>query len=113
MGAVKTLVHTWLTLDFFGDARRRGGASSTLTTTIFTQSFLALIVAALLYPETPPIPFAAANLSLSSLLVAIGLLGDEDRIGRRRANQVLLALHPCAPGTSSWPAPATPRSTSA
>jgi len=94
MGAVKTLVHTWLTLDFFGDARRRGGASSTLTTTIFTQSFLALIVAALLYPETPPIPFAAANLSLSSLLVAIGLLGDEDRIGRRRANQVLLGTSP-------------------
>jgi hypothetical protein len=41
------LVETWLILDFFGDARRTGEPSSSLTSTIFTQSFLALVFAAL------------------------------------------------------------------
>ncbi|HEX5051480.1 MAG TPA: hypothetical protein VFZ65_06880 [Planctomycetota bacterium] len=94
MRKIRALVRTWLLLDFFGDARRTGGATSSLTTTIFTQSFLALVFAALLYPETPPVPFAAANLSLSSLLVAIGVLGNEDRQDRRRADQVLLGSAP-------------------
>ena len=93
VGKVRTLVATWLLLDFFGDSRRSGGGGSTLTTTIFTQSFLALVFAALLYPETPVVPFAAANLSLSSLLIAVGLLGH-DRASRRRADEVLLATAP-------------------
>lgn len=96
MKTVRTLVHAWLVLDFFGDARRSGGASSTLTTTIFTQSFLALVFAALLYPETPPVPFAAANLCLSTLLVATGALGDHDQLNRRRADQTLLGTAPIA-----------------
>lgn len=96
MKTVRTLVHAWLVLDFFGDARRSGGASSTLTTTIFTQSFLALVFAALLYPETPPVPFAAANLCLSTLLVATGALGDHDQRNRRRADQTLLGTAPVA-----------------
>lgn len=96
MKTVRTLVHAWLVLDFFGDSRRTGGTSSSLTTTIFTQSFLALVFAALLYPETPPVPFAAANLCLSSLLVAVGTLGDHDQLNRRRADQALLATAPIA-----------------
>ncbi|MCA8976971.1 MAG: hypothetical protein KDC98_19765 [Planctomycetes bacterium] len=91
---IRALIHTWLLLDFFGDARRRGGSGSSLTTTIFTQSFLALVFASLLYPETPPVAFAAANLSLSSLLVTVGLLGDEDRVVRRRADRVLIGTSP-------------------
>ncbi|MEO6594107.1 MAG: hypothetical protein ABIP94_05090 [Planctomycetota bacterium] len=99
MSKIRALVHTWLVLDFFGDARRTGGAGSSLTTTIFTQSFLAFVFAALLYPETPPIPFAAANLSLSSLLVAIGALGNQDQGDRLRADQVLLGSAPLSRGT--------------
>jgi hypothetical protein len=98
MKTVRILVHTWLVLDFFGDARRTGGHGSTLTTSIFAQSFLALVFAALLYPETPPVPFAAANLSLSSLLIAVGVLGDHDQLARRRADQVLLATSPVRRG---------------
>ena len=69
---IRALVGSWLLLDFFGDARRTGGVSSTLTTTIFSQSFVSLGAAALLYPEVPPVPFAAATLSVSTLFVAIG-----------------------------------------
>ncbi|MCA8949241.1 MAG: hypothetical protein KDE27_07050 [Planctomycetes bacterium] len=94
MKTARSLIHAWLVLDFFGDARRRGGTSSTLTTTIFTQAFLALVFAALLYPETPVVPFAAANLSLSSLLIAVSILGDADRVDRRRADQVLVGTSP-------------------
>ncbi len=94
MKKVSALVHTWLVLDFFGEVRRAGGVGSSLTTTIFTQSFLALVFASLLYPETPPVPFAAANLCLSSLLVAIGTLGTLDQSTRRRADQILLAAAP-------------------
>lgn len=96
MRRARALVHAWLVLDFFGDARRSGGAGSTLTTTIFTQSFLAFVFAALFYPETPPVPFAAANLCLSTLLVAVGALGEHDPSNRRRADQVLLATAPVA-----------------
>jgi hypothetical protein len=95
MNKARILIETWLQLDFFGDARRAGShQSSSLTTTIFAQSFLAFVFAALLYPETPPVPFAAANLCLSSLLVAIGALGDESRPGRRHADDLLLSTSP-------------------
>jgi len=91
----RALVATWLLIDFFGEARRAGkGQSSSLTTTIFTQSFLAFVFAALLYPDTPPVPFAAANLCLSSLLVAIGSLGDDSRPERRAADELLLRGSP-------------------
>jgi hypothetical protein len=95
MSKVGALVRTWLLIDFFGEARRAGkGHASSLTTTIFTQSFLAFVFAALLYPETPPVPFAAANLCLSSLLMAIGALGDESRPERRAADDLLLVASP-------------------
>jgi hypothetical protein len=94
MKTVRALVHAWLVLDFFGDARRTGGTGSSLTTTIFTQSFLAFVFAALMYPETPPVPFAAANLCLSSLLVATGALSDHDQLNRRRADAALVATSP-------------------
>lgn len=94
MQKARALIHAWLVLDFFGDARRSGGGSSTLTTTIFTQAFLAVAFAALLYPETPRVPFVAANLCLSSLLIAVGLLGNEDQLNRRRADESLLASAP-------------------
>jgi hypothetical protein len=97
MRCVRSLVHTWLVLDFFGDARRSGAATSTLTTTIFTQSFLALVFAALLYPDTPPVAFVAANLSLSSLLVAVGMLDPQDSTSRRLADRALVASSPMAP----------------
>ncbi len=95
MKKVLTLVHAWLVLDFFGDSRRAGtGNSSSLTSTIFTQSFLGLLFAALLYPETPPVAFAAANLCLSTVLVTIGALGDESRPWRVAANEHLLRTSP-------------------
>jgi hypothetical protein len=97
---IRALLHAWLVLDFFGDARRDGGGhTSSLTTTIFSQSFLAFVVAALLYPETAPVPFAAANLSLSTLLVAIAALGDAERPHRRLADGALLATAPVRPLT--------------
>ena len=100
MNKTLVLVRAWLQLDFFGDARRAGSnQSSSLTTTIFAQSFLAFVFAAVLYPETPPVPFAAANLCLSSLLVAIGALGDESRPARRAADDILLATTPVSRAT--------------
>ncbi len=99
MRKVLSLIHAWLVLDFFGDARRHGGGGSSLTTTILGQAFLALVFAALLYPETPRVPFAAANLCLSTLLVAVGLLGNEDRWNRRRADEALVRSSPTGRGT--------------
>ena len=91
MNKALVLIRTWLLIDFFGDARRAGaGHSSSLTTTIFAQAFFGFVFAALLYPDTPPVPFAAANLCLSSLLIAIGALGDESRPERRAADEHLL-----------------------
>lgn len=98
MSKVRALIHAWLVLDFFGEARSTGGAGSTLTTTIFSQSFLAFVFAALLYPETPPVPFAAANLCLSSLLVSIGVLADQEHHQRRRADALLLGTAPLRAG---------------
>lgn len=95
MSKLGTLVHTWLLMDFFGDARAAGhGHSSSLTSTIFAQSFLACGFAAMLYPETPPVAFAAANLCLSSLLIAVGTLGDDSRPARRGIDEVLLGTAP-------------------
>ena len=91
---IQSLVGAWLLLDFFGQARRTGATASTLTTTIFSQSFLALIVAALLYPEYPPVPFAAANMCLSTLLVSLGACDIEPMADRRRADRVLTGTAP-------------------
>jgi len=96
-GPTRTLVHTWLLLDFFGDSRRSGHQGSSLTTTVFGQSFLALAFAALLFPETPIVPFVAATSSLTVLLVGLGALATADRVGRERADQVLLASAPISP----------------
>lgn len=91
---LRALASSWLLLDFFGEARRTGAHASTLTTTIFSQSFLSLVVAALIYPEPPPVPFAAAMLCLSSLLIALGALDTEHGLARRRADRVLLGTAP-------------------
>ena len=84
---IRALVGAWLVLDFFGDARRTGGNASTLTTTIFSQSFLSLGVAALLYPEIPPVPFTAATLGVATLLVATGSFDTEQPLNRRAADR--------------------------
>jgi hypothetical protein len=94
MTRVLTLVRTWLLLDFFGESRRSGSPGSTLTTTIFGQSFLALVMAALLYPDIPAVPFATANLSLSTLLIGIGTLGGETAAGRQGPDRMLLGTSP-------------------
>jgi len=91
---VRSLVSAWLLLDFFGQARRSGASASTLTTTIFSQSFMALVVAALLYPEPPPVPFAAANMCLSTLLVALGACDIEPLTARARADRALIGVAP-------------------
>lgn len=91
---LRALVHAWLVLDFFGEARRHGGDASTLTTSIFSQSFLSLIVSSLLYPEVPPVPFAAATLCVSTLLVSLAAFDSEQPAARRTADRVLLATSP-------------------
>ena len=92
---VAALIRAWLLLDFFGDARRSGeDTGSSLTTTIMWQSLLAFLFAMLLYPEVPPVPFAAANLCLSTLLIGVGALGDEQRPTRLAADATLLAGAP-------------------
>ncbi len=96
---VRALVHAWLILDFFADTRRTGQPSSSLTATIFGQAFMAVAFAALLFPDTPPGAFAAANLSLSSLLVGIGHLGDESAEGRARADRALVLTSPLSSRT--------------
>lgn len=94
MNAVRSLVGAWLLLDFFGESRRSRSPGSTLTTTIFTQSFLALVLSALLFPETPPVPFAAAALGFSTLLYAVAALGETEAASRTRADAVLLQTSP-------------------
>jgi hypothetical protein len=96
---IRALVASWLVLDFFGDSRKGSGGAggSTLTTTIFSQSFLSLVLAALLWPEPPPVPYSAAMLSLSSLLTALGALDVENELPRRRADRVLIGTAPIGP----------------
>jgi len=92
---IAALIRTWLLLDFFGDSRRAGdGQGSSLTTTIMWQSLLAFVFAMLLYPDVALIPFVAANLCLSTLLVGVGSLGDEERPMRQAADATLLAGAP-------------------
>lgn len=97
MNAVRSLVGTWLLLDFFGESRRTQCPGSTLTTTILTQSFLALVLAALLFPEAPPVAFTGAALSFSTLLYAVAALGETEVASRTRADAVLLRTSPLAP----------------
>ena len=92
---IAALIRTWLLLDFFGDSRRAGdGQGSSLTTTIMWQSLLSFVFAMLLYPDVPAIPFIAANLCLSTLLIGIGSLGDEEKPLRQAADATLLAGTP-------------------
>ena len=98
MSPVRALVETWLVLDFFGDSRRSGQEGSSLTTTIFGQSFFALLFATILFPDYGTIPFAAANLSLSTLLVGISILGTPDPLLRARADELLERMAPI----SAW-----------
>jgi len=92
---ITSLVRAWLLLDFFGDARRSGNQQgSSLTTTIMWQALVALVFAALLYPDVAPVPFVAANLCLSTLLIGIAALGDEERPLRRAADDGLIATSP-------------------
>lgn len=95
---VRALVHAWLILDFFTESRHSGQPSSSLTTTIFGQAFLALVFAALFFPDTPAGAFAAANLSISTLLVGIGHLGDDRGASRLRADRVLVSTSPLSAG---------------
>lgn len=92
---IAALIRTWLLLDFFGDSRRAGdGQGSSLTTTIMWQSLLSFVFAMLLYPDVPAIPFIAANLCLSTLLIGMGSLGDEEKPLRQAADATLLAGTP-------------------
>lgn len=94
---VLALVHAWLVLDFFGDSRRSGQPGSSLTTTIFTQAFIGLVFAVLVVPEAPyenDVAYLAANLSLSTLMVGIGLLGNPQRYKRAFADKVLVRTAP-------------------
>jgi hypothetical protein len=89
------LVETWLVLDFFGDARRSGEPSSSLTSTIFTQSFLALVFAALTFDDQiGAAAYVAANLSLSTLLLGVGLGTEPADRERRLADAFLVATSP-------------------
>ncbi|MDA0373091.1 MAG: hypothetical protein O2865_04860 [Planctomycetota bacterium] len=92
---VGALIEAWLILDFFGDARRSGEPSSSLTSTIFTQSFLALVFAALTFDDQiSATAYVAANLSLSTLLLGVGLGTDPGERERRLADAFLVATSP-------------------
>ena len=92
---VGALIEAWLILDFFGDARRTGEPSSSLTSTIFTQSFLALVFAALTFDDQiSATAYVAANLSLSTLLLGVGLGTDPGERERRLADAFLVATSP-------------------
>jgi len=95
------LVRAWLLMDFFSDTRRAagGGGGSSLTTTIMWQALLSFGFAMLLYPDVAPVPFVAANLSLSTLLICVGALGDEQRPLRLAADEALVAGAPISPLT--------------
>ena len=97
------LVESWLILDFFADARRRGrvDGGATLTTGIFTQSFIAFLFAALLFDRSiSHTAFAAANLSLTSLMIAFTLFAEPPSRDRRIADRTLIGTAPG--GMSVW-----------
>lgn len=94
---VLALVHAWLVLDFFGDSRKSGQPGSSLTTTIFTQAFIGLVFAVVVIPEAPyenDVAYLAANLSMATLMVGIGLLGDPQRYKRAFADEVVVRTAP-------------------
>jgi len=99
---VAALLRSWLVLDFFGESRRTGEPGSSLTTTIFAQSFIGFLFAVVSLPDAPREPrfvaFAAANLTFSMLLMGVGVLGDPARLQRARADRVLLHTAPVGPG---------------
>ncbi len=100
--AIVSLVHAWLVIDFFGRGRREHREGSTLTTTIFAQSFVGLVAGALLFgPDAALVPFVAANLSLSTLLFGLGALGRTDRRDRELADRALIGTAPVP--RAVWP----------
>lgn len=89
------LVRAWLIVDFFGDTRRSGQPGSSLTSTIFTQSFVALVFAALSFDASVGlVAYLAANLSLSTLLLGAGLTAEPTNVERRAADRVLAGTAP-------------------
>lgn len=89
------LVHAWLVIDFFAETRRTGQPGSSLTSTIFTQSFVALVFAALSFDSSIGlVAYASANLSLSTLLIGVGMLADPDVAERRAADRTLVSTAP-------------------
>ncbi len=95
MTKTRALVSTWLQLDFFGEGRDPEQGGSSLTTTIFTQSFMALLFAALIFDgDAMPVAFAAANLSLSTMLVGMSAIADQESFRRRVADSILLDTAP-------------------
>lgn len=95
MTKVWVLIGAWLQLDFFSNPDSEEQSSSSLTTTIFTQSFIALLFAALIFDaEAKPIAFAAANLSLSTILIGMSVVADQESHRRRAADRTLLSTAP-------------------
>jgi len=95
MTKVRALIDAWLQLDFFGDGDSKDQAGSSLTTTIFTQAFIALVFAALIFDgEARTVSFAAANLSLSTMLVGMSVIADQQSLARRSADRILLGTAP-------------------
>ena len=94
-------MHSWLVIDFFGDSRKTGEPGSSLTSTIFTQSFIGLLFAAVFIPEEQGlgVAYVAANLSLSTMLIGIGLLGDPKRTKREAADELLVRTAPMPAGS--------------
>jgi len=94
---ILTLVSSWLTIDFFGDSRRTGEPGSSLTSTIFTQAFIGLLFASVFLPEDSEhsaVAYIAANLSLSTILIGIGMLGESARHRRELADEYMVFTSP-------------------
>lgn len=102
-GQVLALMRAWLILDFFAESRRTGEVGSSLTTTIFAQSFIGFLFAVVSLPDQPVeskfVAFAAANLTFSMLLMGVGVLGDPARLQRARADRVLVHTAPISRGS--------------
>ncbi len=98
---VLTLVQSWLVIDFFGDSRKSNEPGSSLTSTIFTQSFVGLLFATVFLPEHHGVAVAylAANLSLSTCLIGIGMLSEPKRQKREQADEFLVTTAPMPAGS--------------
>lgn len=95
MTKVWALINAWLQLDFFGKGDSEDRSGSSLTTTIFTQAFIALVLATLIFDgDARPVAFAAANLSLSTMLIGMSVIADQESFSRRSADRVLLGTAP-------------------